>query len=69
MATRHPQTVSIALNGRKGRRLGCILVETEDDRQVEVLDLDADEDEEEEGEQEEEDGAEYGGQHWDGDMM
>lgn len=34
-----------------------------------MLDLDADEDEEEEGEQEEEDGAEYGGQHWDGDMM
>lgn len=34
-----------------------------------MLDLDADEDEEEEGEQEEEDGAEYGGQHWDGDVM
>lgn len=33
-----------------------------------MLDLDADEDEEEEGE-EEEDGAEYGGQHWDGDVM
>ncbi|KIR81389.1 hypothetical protein I306_01624 [Cryptococcus gattii EJB2] len=69
LTTRHPQTVSIALNGRKGRRLGCILIEAEDDRQVEVLDLDADEDEEEEGEQEAEDGAEYEGQHWDGDVM
>ncbi|OXG13990.1 hypothetical protein C366_04983 [Cryptococcus neoformans Tu401-1] len=70
LATRHPQAVSIALNGRKGRRLGCILVESEDDREVEVLDLDADEDEEEEGEEpEEEDGIEYGGQHWDGDVI
>lgn len=34
-----------------------------------MLDLDADEDEEEEGEQEAEDGAEYEGQHWDGDVM
>lgn len=35
-----------------------------------MLDFDADEDEEEEGEEpEEEDGIEYGGQHWDGDVI
>ncbi|WVW86265.1 hypothetical protein I302_108307 [Kwoniella bestiolae CBS 10118] len=48
----------IALNGRKGRRLGCILYE--DGREVQVWDLDVDEDEDEEGdgEGEEMDGVE-----------
>ncbi|TYJ53254.1 hypothetical protein B9479_006122 [Cryptococcus floricola] len=40
--------ISIALNGRAGRRLGCLLVDAEEGKAVEVLDLDADEDEEDE---------------------
>ncbi|WWD19682.1 hypothetical protein CI109_104144 [Kwoniella shandongensis] len=43
--------VEIALNGRKGRRLGCVLME--EGREVEVLDLEADEDEEDDEEEEE----------------
>ncbi|WWC94956.1 hypothetical protein V866_001808 [Kwoniella sp. B9012] len=46
----------IALNGRKGRRLGCILYE--DGKEVQVWDLDVDEDDEEEEEGEEMDGVE-----------
>ena len=39
------ENISIALNGRKGRRVGCISMG--DGREVEVLDLDEDEDEDE----------------------
>ncbi|WVQ74239.1 hypothetical protein IAR50_003835 [Cryptococcus sp. DSM 104548] len=46
--------ISIALNGRAGRRLGCLLVDAEEGKAIEVLDLDADEDEEDEEEGEEE---------------
>lgn len=36
------EKVSLALNGRKGRRVGCILMG--DGTQVEVLDMEEDED-------------------------
>lgn len=42
---------SIALNGRKGRRVGCVMME--DGKEVEVLDMEGDEGEEEEEEEEE----------------
>lgn len=42
------ENMNIALNGRKGRRVGCISMG--DGREVEVLDMDEDEDEEEEEE-------------------
>ena len=41
---------SIALNGRKGRRVGCVMME--DGKEVEVLDMEADDGEEEEEEEE-----------------
>nr|ODN91736.1 hypothetical protein L203_00987 [Cryptococcus depauperatus CBS 7841] len=43
----HRSNASIALNGRKGRRFGCIYVESEEGREVEVLDFDANEDDSE----------------------
>jgi hypothetical protein len=56
----HPSAVlklgSIALNGRKGRRVGCILLEG--GKEVEVLDMEEDDGEEEE---EEEDGQDMSG--------
>ncbi|WWC91790.1 uncharacterized protein L201_006737 [Kwoniella dendrophila CBS 6074] len=48
--------VEIALNGRKGRRLGCVLFE--DGKEVQVWDLDIDEDEDEDEEGEEDGGME-----------
>jgi hypothetical protein len=44
------EIASIALNGRKGRRVGCVLME--DGREVEVLDMEEGEDDEEEEEEE-----------------
>lgn len=49
--TEETEHISIALNGRKGRRVGCVSMG--DGREVEVLDMDEDEDDDEE---EEEDG-------------
>nr|XP_019010398.1 uncharacterized protein I206_04867 [Kwoniella pini CBS 10737]OCF49179.1 hypothetical protein I206_04867 [Kwoniella pini CBS 10737] len=48
--------VAIALNGRTGRRLGCVAFE--DGRSLQVWDLDVDEDEEDEDEQEEQEDGE-----------
>jgi hypothetical protein len=41
------ETVGLAMNGRKGRRVGCVMM----DKEVEVLVMDEEEDEEEEGEE------------------
>lgn len=47
------EQVSIALNGRPGRRVGCVIMG--DGKEVEVLDMDQDEDAEEDDEEGEED--------------
>lgn len=44
------EQISLALNGRKGRRVGCVAMG--DGKEVEVLDMDEDEDEDEGGEEE-----------------
>ncbi|OCF41363.1 hypothetical protein I317_04844 [Kwoniella heveanensis CBS 569] len=46
----------LALNGRKGRRLGCVI--QEEGTEIQVWDLDVNEDDDDEGEEEEEDGEE-----------
>ena len=45
------QSAGIALNGRKGRRVGCVSLG--DGKTVEVLDMEENEDDEDEGEGEE----------------
>ena len=41
-SSRATAKVTIALNGRKGRRIGCVCIG--DGREIEVLDMDHDED-------------------------
>ncbi|WVF72936.1 hypothetical protein IAT40_007754 [Kwoniella sp. CBS 6097] len=51
--------IEIALNGRKGRRLGCVI--QEEGTEIQVWDLDIDEDEDEDEEEEEDADADMGG--------
>ncbi|WVQ84661.1 hypothetical protein IAT38_006816 [Cryptococcus sp. DSM 104549] len=44
MESPKPANVSIALNGRTGRRLGCVMLDAEEGKEIEVLDLEVDED-------------------------